>query len=83
MADGYYGYNRVCAINDLVRLGYWAHACRKFMVAKQQQPKGKTGAADQALSWIGKLYLIERAAKESSDEERYRARQEKAPHVLN
>ena len=82
MVDGYDGYNGVCSVNELTRLGCWAHARRKFMVAKQQQPKGKTGAADQALAWIGKLYLIERAAKDLSEDERYRARQEKALPVL-
>jgi len=79
MADGYPGYNDVCAGNPLVRLGCLAHARRKFVVAKQQQPKGKTGAADQALALIGKLYLIERKMK---DDERYRARQDKAVPVL-
>ena len=83
MADGYEGYNGVCAINDLTRLGCWAHARRKFVAAQRQQPKGKTGAADQALAWIGKLYLIERAAKDKTDDERYRARQAKAVPILN
>ncbi len=82
MADGYDGYNGVCASNQLVRLGCWAHARRKFVAAQRQQPKGKTGAADQAVAWIGKLYLIERAARELTDEERYRARQEKAVPIL-
>jgi len=82
MADGYDGYNSVCATNGLTRLGCWAHARRKFVVAQRQQPKGKTGAADQAVAWIGKLYLIERACKEKTDDERYRARQDKAAPIL-
>ena len=83
MADGYEGYNGVCAANELIRLGCWAHVRRKFVAAQRQQPKGKTGAADQAVAWIGKLYLIERATKEVTDEERYRARQDKAVPILN
>jgi hypothetical protein len=82
MADGYDGYNGVCASNQLARLGCWAHARRKFVAAKRQQTEGKTGAADQAVAWIGKLYLIERATKEGTNEERYRARQEKAVPIL-
>lgn len=82
MADGYEGYNAVCATNHLTRLGCWAHARRKFVVAQRQQSKGKTGAADQAVAWIGKLYQIERATKALTDEERYCVRQEKAVPVL-
>ena len=82
MVDGYEGYNGVCATNALTRLGCWAHARRKFVAAKRQQPKGKAGAADQAVAWIGKLYLIERATKDMTDDERYRARQDKALPIL-
>ena len=82
MADGYVGYDAVCNENELTRLGCWAHARRKFMSAKNQQPKGKTGSADQAIALIGKLYLIERAQKEASADARYRARQAQALPVL-
>ena len=78
MVDGYEGYNGVCASQAITRLGCWAHARRKFMVAKRQQPKGKTGAPDQAISLIGKLYVLERGMKDSTDDERYRARQDRA-----
>lgn len=83
MVDGYEGYARVCASEGITRLGCWAHARRKFVVAQRQQPKGKTGAADQAIALIGKLYAIERATKEVDPDERYRARQAKAVPVLN
>ena len=83
MADGYEGYNSVCASNQLTRLGCWAHARRKFVAAQRQQAKGKTGAADQAIAWIGKLYRIERANVEITNDARYRARQDKAVPILN
>jgi transposase len=83
MADGYEGYNSVCALNQLTRLGCWAHARRKFVAAQRQQPKGKTGAVDLAVAWIGKLYRIERANVEASNDERYRARQDTAVPILN
>ncbi|MFK7976998.1 MAG: IS66 family transposase [Halioglobus sp.] len=82
MADGYVGYDAVCKENELTRLGCWAHARRKFMSAKKQQPKGKTGSADQAIALIGKLYLIERGQKGASADARYRARQAQALPVL-
>ena len=48
----------------------------------RDRPKGKSGAADQALALIGKLYLIERKMKDTTDHERYRARQDKAVPAL-
>lgn len=41
-------------------VGCLAHARRKFMDAKVAQPEGKIGRADQALTYIQKLYRIER-----------------------
>ena len=52
------------------------------MSAKKQQPKGKTGPADQVIELIGKLNVIERAQKEASADARYRARQTEALPVL-
>lgn len=46
------------------------------------QPKGKTGRADIALKLISKLYGIEIAYKEKSDEARKKARQDFSCHVL-
>jgi len=82
MVDGYEGYNGVCGSDDITRLGCWAHARRKFVVAQRAQPKGKTGAADQALALIAKLYRIERAQAETEVPERCRARQDQVVPVL-
>ena len=59
MVDGYSGYNAVCIKNDIIRLGCWAHARRKFIEAQNNQPKGKVGKADQGLAFIQSLYRIE------------------------
>jgi len=83
MADGYEGYRGVCDQQRLIRLGCWAHARRKFIEARQQQPKGKTGKADQALSYIQKLYNIEREAKAFSAEQRYNLRQQRSKPILD
>lgn len=83
-ADGYSGYGQVCRANDITRIGCWDHARRKFVEALKAAPKGSKGKnakatkADVALSYINKLYVIERQLKEkdASMDERYRVRQE-------
>lgn len=72
--DGYPGYQHTQA--ELV--GCWAHARRKFIEAKQAQPKGKTGKADVALSHIQKLYAIEKQIKDKTPEDKQAIRQTKA-----
>lgn len=82
MTDDYAGYNALGTQAGVERLGCWAHARRKFVEAQKVQPKGKTGRADVALNLINKLYGIERALKEGSDEQRYEARQQNSVPVL-
>ena len=83
MVDGYEGYQPTCTDNHLTRLGCWAHARRKFMDAKKLQPKGKVGKADQALSFIQKLYVIEKNNKEKSSRERHQARQLESRPIID
>ena len=83
MVDGYEGYQAVCSEQKLTRLGCWAHARRKFVDAKHEQPKGKTGKADQALSFIQKLYNIERTCKEKSVDERLEIRQTQSKETID
>ncbi|SFS24818.1 Transposase [Pseudomonas sp. NFACC42-2] len=82
MTDDYAGYNALDAQLGIERLGCWAHARRKFVEAQKVQPKGKTGRADIALKLISKLYGIEIAYKEKSDEARKKARQDLSCHVM-
>lgn len=82
MTDDYAGYNALGAQPVVERLGCWAHVRRKFIEAQKVQPKGKTGRADVALKMIGKLYGIETAYREQSDEKRKRARQDLSVHVM-
>lgn len=85
MVDGYEGYQAVCDENSIVRLGCRAHARRKFIEAKNQQPKGKTGKADQALSLIQKLYNTERQAldQQLNAEQRHQLRQQQAKPIID
>lgn len=77
--DGYAGYEQTSAI----LVGCMAHARRKFMEAKQSQPKGKSGKADMALNQIQQLYAIEKRIKDKTLEEKHQIRQEKAVPLLN
>lgn len=82
MVDGYPGYGPVCNARSLARLGCWTHARRKFVEAKRDQPKGKTGRADQALAYIQKLYRVEKQAKDATPEQRKQLRQDQAKPVI-
>ena len=83
MVDGYEGYQMVCQQNNLKRLGCWAHARRKFIEAQRLQPKGKTGKADQALSYIQKLYAIEKQSKDEPPDKRQALRQQLAKSIID
>ncbi len=84
--DGYIGYNFLDSLEEICHIGCWAHARRKFMdVIKAQGKNRKTGAADNALKYIKKLYKLERIArkKEYSPDEIYRMRQDEAKSILD
>nr|WP_269745280.1 transposase [Pseudomonas synxantha] len=76
MTDDYAGYNALGARAGVERLGCWAHARRKFVEAQKVQ------RADIALKLISKLYGIEIAFKESSDEGRKNGRQDLSLQVM-
>lgn len=83
MVDGYRGYGAACRAHGITRLGCWAHARRKFFDAAKLQPKGKTGRPDQALALIGKLYLIERQARELDPDSRHQLREQQSRPVID
>lgn len=82
MVDGYEWYQKACDEYQITRLGCWAHARRKFKEAKDVQPKGKIGKADQGLNYIQKLYGIEQQTKDMPPDKRRAVRQEKAVPIL-
>jgi len=84
MSDGYEPYRKVAADNSgIVHLCCFAHARRKFVEAKNAQPKGKSGRADKALAFISKLYAVETRCRDSASEERHESRQTDSAQVLN
>lgn len=93
--DGYKGYDALCEEHAAIRrVGCMAHARRKFDEAfkvmkkgkgKKGQPSAKKLKASKAfegLSWIRKLYEIERDARGLSAQERHQLRQARARPIL-
>lgn len=61
--DGYKAYDFLDTQFDIVHVGCWAHARRKFVDAKKAGSKNKTGSADKALAMIQRLYALEKVAR--------------------
>ena len=80
--DAYTGYNALAKQPQILgHAACWAHARRKFVEAAKGRKN--TAAAHQMVALIGKLYQIERAVKDQTVQERYVARQENAPAILD
>ncbi|MBV7510049.1 IS66 family transposase [Pseudomonas sp. PDM25] len=63
----------------MTEIGCMAHARRKFF---DLHVANKSQLAEQALHSIGGLYEVERQARDMSDEDRWRIRQEKAAPII-
>ena len=74
VCDGFAGY-KAGFEGGITEIGCMAHARRKFF---DLHVANKSQLAEQALHSIGGLYEVERQAKEMSDEDRWRLRQEMA-----
>jgi len=89
VTDGYEGYAASVRTHQLTHAGCWAHARRKFDEAvKAQTPKGKkpkAGKATRGLSFIRKLYRVERLAnnQDLSPEQRLAFRQQHAQPIMD
>lgn len=80
--DGYSGYNKFRHKRDVINVGCWDHARRKFTDAIKISNDNKTGVAGQFLKLINKLYKIERTIKTASVERCYQVRQEQSKPIL-
>ncbi len=84
--DGYVGYDFLDKKKDILHVGCWVHARRKFKdVTKAAGNKSNaTGNAGSALKYIGKLYRIEKDARENelTPEQLYEKRQSLAVPIL-
>jgi transposase len=85
--DGYAGYDFLDRQPTIVHAGCLAHVRRKFDEAKKGLGKAtnKTGSADVALSYIGKIYRIEAEARRRklTPEQLLAERQNKARPIFN
>jgi transposase len=82
VTDDYAGYNAVCKKNGITRVACWAHARRKFNDVLKIQ-KVKTGKAQVAMNYIGKLYRIEKQCAELSNKERLTSRQKESSIIIS
>jgi transposase len=83
-ADGYAGYGRV---PDVVPVGCWAHARRKFdealsVLSDADRKKGAT-IAHVGLSYCNRLFAVEREFQDATPEERRWARLERSKPLLD
>jgi transposase len=87
--DGYGGYDFLDTTPDITHVGCWAHARRNFVdvvkaSGKRESVKGRTGVAEDAVSYIQRFYAIEKDVRERklSFEKVYELRQEKSKPIL-
>jgi len=84
--DGYAGYNALGERDGIIHVGCMAHVRRKFMdILKSGSKKQKTGTAQTVIDLIGKLYALEKQAKnaELDAEQVWKVRREKARPIMN
>jgi hypothetical protein len=83
-ADAYAGYDQIFATGKVLEVACWAHTRRKFFEIARQAEAGKRISAHEALDFIGRLYAIEREAKEQQLDAAgiQRLRQEQARPIL-
>ena len=81
--DGYAGYNTQRQRDDIISLGCWDHARRKFADVVKAAGKNNTGKAGQMLTKIAKLYEVEKSLKSLSPDERKNQRQQLAKPKLD
>jgi len=82
--DGYVGYDFLKNRSDILHVGCWAHARRKFMDVKNGAAKKKKSSAGKVLHLIRQLYVLEKKAREEglSPERVFQMRQKHARPIL-
>ena len=77
-ADAYGGYDGIFHSQNVTEVACWAHARRKFYDAQDSDEQ----RAMQMLALIGRLYAVERDAKDADESVKLRLRQERSKPVL-
>lgn len=65
-SDDYSGYNALAALPDIIHVGCFAHARRRFVDA--QKGGGKSGSAETALAYIARIYKVEKELRTRLEE---------------
>jgi len=78
VADAYGGYDGVVVGNEIIRVGCWAHARRKFVDAEKAHPQ----IAQEAVRIIRQLYAVEEQAKNMNSDDRLCLRRSQSQLVL-
>jgi len=81
--DGYSGYTTQRKRDDIITLGCWDHARRKFTDVIKAAGNNKSGKAGKMVEKIAKLYKLEGEIKTLSVDERKSIRQQKAKPMLD
>ncbi|WP_143821157.1 IS66 family transposase, partial [Motiliproteus sp. MSK22-1] len=81
--DGYEGYAAIGRQEGVINQGCWAHARRKFDEAIKAQGKPqKAGKAQMGLSYIQKLYRIEKQITDQPPDKKLEVRQQQSQKIL-
>lgn len=84
--DAWHAYDAVHG-DTIIAVGCWAHARRKFKDAEKAQPKSKqtrAGRIQKAISYIQKLYAVEKRLPDDAKEEQIaQIRQRDSVPILN
>ena len=62
LGDAYGGYEGICIEKQITKAGCWAHARRKFVDCQKLEP----AVCNEALALIGRLFAVDRLAKETN-----------------
>ena len=78
-ADAYSGYDELFRKQEVIEVGCWVHARRKFDEATLSRPREAT----EIMARIGQLYQLEAACKEMEPEDRCKIRQDRARPIID
>lgn len=79
--DGYAGYDLLCKDKNIIRIGCFDHARRKFFEASKTSSGKNVGK--KGIDLIKKLYKIENKTKEFLPDKKYEIRQKESIPILN
>ena len=77
-ADAYSGYDQVFATGDVLEVGCWAHARRRFVNAAETSPEAAT-----IVALLSRVYKIEKEMRAETADARLEARRERTKPLID